>query len=91
MAALQGLQQVVVGADFHTGSCSEALNILDVGLGILDCHGLVGPPGRQDLHSEGLVHDGLVILQGVGGIIGGADHLYIETLHQALSAELLRG
>ena len=91
VAALKGLQEVIVGADLHTGRCPEGPDIFDISLGILNGHGLVRPPGRQDLHTEGLVHDGLVILQGVGGIIGGADHLHVETLHQALGTELLRG
>ena len=91
MALLESLLQVGVGIDLHAGGLAELLEIGLVGLGILDGHGLVGAPGRDDLYSEGVLGYHLVPAQVIGRIVGCADRLDTELLDQSLAAELLRG
>ena len=86
---LQGLDEVGVGIYLHAGSLAEFGEILLVGLGILDRHGLVGPPCGNDLRAEGMLRYHLVPAEVVGGIVGGAYDLHVEFADEGLAAEFL--
>ena len=86
---LQGLDEIGVGIDLHTCSLSELGEVLLVGLGIFDRHGLVRPPGGNDLGAEGVLGNHLVPAEVVGGIVGSANDLHIEFADKRLAAEFL--
>ena len=87
---LEGLQEVGVGVDFHTGGGTQLLQIGFVGLGVLDGHGLVRPPGGDDLCAEGMLGNHLVPAQVVGRVVGGAHGLHVELADEGLAAEFGR-
>ena len=89
MPLLQGLDEVGVGIYLHAGGLAELCEILLVGLGILDSHGLVGSPCGNDLRAEWMLRYHLVPAEVVGGIVGGAYDLHVEFADEGLAAELL--
>ena len=86
MTLAQGIEQVAVAADLHSGNLGKLVYVLAVCLRILYCHSLVGTPGRDDLDSERLLKYLLVVAQVVGRVVGGADGLDVEFAYERLTA-----
>ena len=87
---LEGLDEVCVGVDFAVCGLSKLLEVFLVGLGILDSHGFVRAPCRNDFGAEGVLQDLLVIAEVVGRVVGGAHGLYVELADEGLAAEFFR-
>ena len=86
---MQGLLQGGEGIHLHTGNRGELGQIIRPGF-LFQIHGLIRTPGGQHRDGEGLVRvQLLMILQGVHGIIGGADGVHIAHENEATAAEAL--
>ena len=91
MTLLQSFDKIGVGVNILVSGLAEPLDVGFVSLRVLDSHGLVGPPGRDDLGPERMLGDHLVPAQIVGGIVCRADNLDSELTDERLAAELLGG
>jgi len=89
VAATEGGQEVLEGVDRQVGSALEALHPRAERGRVLDRHGLVGAPGRQDVgFAPGVLGDSLVGVQAIGGVVGGAHEDDVPLFHYASAGEL---
>ena len=83
-ADIQSLEQGVPIPDLHTGSLREDRNIVPPGA-LFNAQGVVRPVGGDDLGVQQLLLcDPVVIFQGVSGILGGTERIYIGALDEML-------
>ena len=89
VACLDGVDVVVEAVDGLAAHVGELIDVcLEVG-GVLYSHRLVGTPCGEHLGGHrGVGSHLLVVLEGIDGIVGGADHLDVVVLHQAARGEL---
>ena len=81
-AYFKSLQEVFPIIYLHLGRFGEPVNPAVPGVRLPHLGGHIAPPGRQHLHTEAGSGDIPVIFQTVNGVVRGADHPHIGTLHQ---------
>ena len=82
VAAVEGGKQVGIGGDMRVAHLGQTVQIGVVGCGVGHGHGLVGAPGGQYLHLKTALGDVPVVLQSVGGVVGGAYRLDVVAAHE---------
>ena len=88
MARLEGRQEGGKARDRLSRGGLELPHPRVPRLWVVHREGLVGPPGRIDpRHGIRALRERLVVLEGVGGIVGGADDRHLELLEEAQGRE----
>ncbi len=86
-AVAQGVEIALPGGDVLAGDLAE---LFDVGVeaGVLGVDDGVGAEGGEDAALPAGVADGLVILEGVEGGVGGGEDLDVEAIEEGAGEEL---